>query len=328
VFDASAFGGWIPYGYGISANDDAEAQVWAPEDIVILTDGLCSSTCALFVELMTHQAGVRTVTVGGRPTTGPMQAASGSRGARVYEARELDDDFRFVADIIKNTTATALLPDRSDSGIWITSAGINVRDQVRDDDPTPLQFKYQAADCRMYYTLKNVFNMTRLWHDVATAAWDDPSLCVEGSTGFPTGRNTTSTQAPPVRTAEAPVVDLSLGEFVGYVANDTSGFQDSGDFPNTEIYNCKTSADCNGSQCLKTAIKCNGILTPVMACLPKCSSLDYSCSGSSDCQYYEITASKLNAIEGRFVYWTRDVSVGLCRPRKATPWLVCPKSKV
>jgi hypothetical protein len=98
--------------------------------------------------------------VGGRPNTGPMQAVSGSRGAREYDASQLDADFEFVSETIENTTAAALLPNRTDHGMWINTAGINIRDQVRASDNTPLQFKYEAADCRIYYTKANVFNMS------------------------------------------------------------------------------------------------------------------------------------------------------------------------
>ena len=71
-----------------------------------------------------------------------------------------------------------------DSGVYVAVLGVNLRDQVRLDDSVPLQFKYEAADCRIFYTLDNVYNMSRLWRDTVTAAFDDPSLCVEGSTGF------------------------------------------------------------------------------------------------------------------------------------------------
>lgn len=55
---------------------------------------------------------------------------------------------------------------------------------MRASETTPLQFKYDAADCRIFYTLDNVYNMSRLWRDAATAAFDDPARCVDGSTGF------------------------------------------------------------------------------------------------------------------------------------------------
>lgn len=90
---------------------------WAPEDIVLLTDGLCSSACALFVEMMTRVKGVRTVVVGGAPTPGPMQAVSGNRGAALYSSDDLDSDIGFVQR--HNVTNGSQLPPRgneTDSG--------------------------------------------------------------------------------------------------------------------------------------------------------------------------------------------------------------------
>ena len=296
--------------------------------MIQLTDGMCSSTCALFVELMTHQAGVRTVTVGGRPTTGPMQAVSGSRGARVYDASELDEDFEFVSDTIENTAAAALLPNRSDTGIWVNSAGINIRDQVRENDNTPLQFKYEAADCRIYYTLANVFNMTRLWRDAATAAWDDPSLCVEGSTGFPTARNTSSTQPPPKRTAQAPNLDHdpNLAAFVANsTGNDMGGISALGSRPTGAITSCKTNSDCSGALCQSTPLRCGTLFKPVLACLPRCTSANpYACPGNSDCDYDAPLPSKLNAAIGRSANFGRQIQQGRCRPRGPTMGLACP----
>jgi hypothetical protein len=38
VFDSAAFGGWVPYGYGIAIDDNPDPAPWAPEDIVIVSD--------------------------------------------------------------------------------------------------------------------------------------------------------------------------------------------------------------------------------------------------------------------------------------------------
>jgi hypothetical protein len=56
---------------------------------------------------------------------------------------------------------------------------------------------YQAANCRIFYTLANVYNLDQLWHDAATAAWDDDTLCVEDSTGYPSAVNATSSKTAP-----------------------------------------------------------------------------------------------------------------------------------
>ncbi len=84
-----------------------------------------------------------------------------------------------------------------------------VSDQIRQADTTPLQFKYEAANCRIYYTLDNIYNMTRLWYDVSAAAFVDSSLSVDGSTGFSKTNNTNPT-TPPKHAAQRPVLSLNI----------------------------------------------------------------------------------------------------------------------
>jgi len=55
-------------------------QYFAAQDIVIVYDGYCASTCTIFSELMRQQGGVKAVAMGGRPTPGPMQAVGGVKG--------------------------------------------------------------------------------------------------------------------------------------------------------------------------------------------------------------------------------------------------------
>lgn len=294
VFSWGAFDGYeLPDWY--------PEQPWAPEDIVLLTDGLCSSTCAQFVEMMTQQ-GVRTVVAGGRPGPGPMQAASGNRGARLYSADLIDTDIAWVR-AIDNTTHAAL-PEVRDPGIQMLSyAGLNLRDQVRADDPVPLQFKYQAANCRIYYTLKNVYNTTRLWLDAAAATWDDETLCVAGSTGYASSANTTAAKTPPPRSAQqqhpvalnalVPSLDVNtdantplLGLESG-ISKDTSG-----------ITVCATK----GSQCGprykavdKVKVDCGSKNRTMCVCLPLCSgSVAGSCPGDLTCKNRSSVQSKVS----------------------------------
>lgn len=51
-------------GYGTRRNF---TQPFAAQDIILLYDGFCASTCSLFSEFLRTQAGVRSVTFGGRP---------------------------------------------------------------------------------------------------------------------------------------------------------------------------------------------------------------------------------------------------------------------
>jgi hypothetical protein len=51
---------------------------WRTQDVIIISNGLCSSTCHFFVELM-EQLGVRSYAIGGRPGHFPMQAVGGTK---------------------------------------------------------------------------------------------------------------------------------------------------------------------------------------------------------------------------------------------------------
>lgn len=85
---------------------------------------------------------------------GPMQAVSGSREAIDYSAERLDYDFATAQSL--NDTANDQLPQVRDPGVYTTWFGFNLRDQIRKDDTTPLQFKYEAANCRIYVSHSTV----------------------------------------------------------------------------------------------------------------------------------------------------------------------------
>lgn len=148
-------------------------------DIIILSDGLCSSACALFMELMRHEAHVKTIVVGGRPDYTPMQAPSGTRGAANYQLQQMDDDIEAALSI--NNATAAYLPTDRQSGLFITEASVNLRDQILQEDisRTPLQFQFEKADCRIFYTPHTWYNFTNLWHYAAKAAWENSTLCIE-----------------------------------------------------------------------------------------------------------------------------------------------------
>ena len=149
------------------------------------------------MEMMHHEAGVRTVVVGGRPETGPMQAPAATRGALSYDSVSLDIDIGNAETI--NATTSGYLPNRAeDSVLWISTISFNMRDQIRKGENIPVQFVYEAANCRIFYTFNTVYNYTNLWQYAADAIWTNPALCVQGSTGYVTTNSTYSnTQGPP-----------------------------------------------------------------------------------------------------------------------------------
>ncbi|KAG9236435.1 hypothetical protein BJ875DRAFT_456406 [Amylocarpus encephaloides] len=203
------------YGYG--ARPANTSQPYAAEDIIILSDGLCSSTCSIFMEMMHHEAGVRTVVAGGVPAYGPMQAPSLTRGARLYGVDDtLDANINYAQAIAEFFDRPSTLPNRTEAlSFSMTSSGINLRDQVRQDDDVPIQFKYEAADCRIFFTPKTFYNYTALWQYAADAIWKKPSLCVNGSTGY-SSVNVTKTAAPPqtVLVPAQPVKPPELGAVI------------------------------------------------------------------------------------------------------------------
>ncbi|KAI9663679.1 MAG: hypothetical protein M1821_007169 [Bathelium mastoideum] len=207
LFDESDLGIDFPDCYFDNSCDDS--TLWQGKDIILLTDGLCASACTLFVEMMTHDAGAQTVVVGGRPEPGPMQAASGSRGARSYSSDELDGDFATTVE--KNASAGNQLPQVRDPGMLITYFGFTLKDQIRPSASTPNQFLYLPADCRIYWTFANVNDYGRLWRDVWNARYNDTSICVPGSAGVTAPAKNTAN----VRQKRAtPATDVSIGEYI------------------------------------------------------------------------------------------------------------------
>lgn len=168
----------------------SRTRPFATEDIIVLTDGYCASTCSLFVEFLTQQAGVKTVAVGGRSASpvGPMQAVGGVRGANVYQWYSISS-FAAEAQALANGTSregvanemfskysTKPMARAADYG-----GRVNVRDNIRkgDAEQTPTQFIYEKADCRIFYEKEHVVDVTTLWKSVYDVVWGG-AQCAEG----------------------------------------------------------------------------------------------------------------------------------------------------
>ncbi|POS79172.1 peptidase S41 family protein [Diaporthe helianthi] len=167
--------------------------VFDPNNVVILTDGTCGSTCTLFSYLMIMQQNVKTVVVGGRPQTGPMQSIAGVEGAQVFPFNELQ----------QAALATLVLappeqqPQLNQSELGVIAEGyllqrsavagdggaINGKNAFSQADAqTPLQFLMQPAQCRFFYTKDMIYGPEAVWKRAADATFKDPQgLCVEGS---------------------------------------------------------------------------------------------------------------------------------------------------
>lgn len=198
-------------GYGSLAN--IPPQPFPASNIALLLDGACASTCAVFAEMMRTQAGVRSVVVGGLPSSAgaPAVGVGGTKGAETLHFDQVADKAAAVRALLDNSDA--------DDGAWQRWSGvlggagvdavansstvrrrtakdggslnaqINYRNNYRqgDDSGVPLQFVRDYADCRLWYTVPMVYSPVPLWERVADAMWKDGdgglAACVAGSTG-------------------------------------------------------------------------------------------------------------------------------------------------
>ncbi|PVH89189.1 hypothetical protein DL98DRAFT_614302 [Cadophora sp. DSE1049] len=161
-------------GYGDRQNF---TQPFAAEDIIMVYEGYCASTCTLFSDFMRVQAGVKSIAMGGRPNTSPIQGVGGTRGANNYQYEYI----RLLSTVALETATaeeqanwtktikyTDLPQNRS------TDCSVNVRDNIlrsHIEDGTPAQFLYEPADCRLFYEPAMISDVTSIWKRAADAAW-------------------------------------------------------------------------------------------------------------------------------------------------------------
>lgn len=155
-------------------------------------------------EILHTQANVRTVAIGGVPRNAPMEGIGGVRGGPIQNV-EMLLQWASVAytnaepEISAKWNDTALgafysigncegLLKRAAYSSNKASANVNNADSFRigDATQTPLEFVYDPADCRLFYTHQMVKNVTNTWQGVADAMWGSENgimKCVPGSTG-------------------------------------------------------------------------------------------------------------------------------------------------
>jgi hypothetical protein len=183
--------GIVPTGYGTRSNFTEDP--FRAEDLIILSDGICASTCSIFLELMVQQSGVRTLAVGGRPQTGPMQPVGGTKGTLVLPSTYLQALSALVVAAFATTTSQATewldyVP--TPFGIAVQDASVNFQDNIRaglENDGIPTQFLNDTASCRIWYEPQMFMNVTMLWEKTSQVAFGgnggglDEGKCVEGS---------------------------------------------------------------------------------------------------------------------------------------------------
>ncbi|KAK4611768.1 Peptidase S41 family protein ustP [Fulvia fulva] len=179
-------GGIIVSGYQNHTN--FTRTPFKPEDIVIVTDGYCASTCTIFAELMRHQGGVRTIVLGGRPNADIAQAVGGTKGtnsnkwSNIFYFTQIPFEYQYIHN--NSFYETTALGRYNDLALYRSVAAVvNARYGFRqgDEEGPPLQFKYEPADCRIYYTPEMAVSMVAVWKTVADSAFRGVNHCVAGS---------------------------------------------------------------------------------------------------------------------------------------------------
>ncbi|KAL8372183.1 hypothetical protein RB595_001807 [Gaeumannomyces hyphopodioides] len=179
-------GAFTLMGFDTSDTGAPQEPPFKPEDVIVVTDGSCASTCAGIAGLMTREAGVRSIAMGGRPQEKPMQAIGGTRGG---EVRQLDflQKFSGAATMPRPPSGVKLHPTTApplEPTVLSGVASINWYNEYpigAPADAPPLQFVYEAAHCRRFFRPENVRDPQTVWQDVADVAWRG-AKCVKGST--------------------------------------------------------------------------------------------------------------------------------------------------
>ncbi|KAF8858784.1 hypothetical protein BDZ45DRAFT_802182 [Acephala macrosclerotiorum] len=214
------------YGYP-GENSETFPQPFPAENIVILTDGFCASACSIFAELLTRQLGIKTVVVGGRPQNAPMQAIGGTKGSLAQTFQQLQVLSQAVynaseyipSDLVEaaNETLPGLnpLPLGANSATALSKWSVNGADNIPrgDDLQISLQFVFEPANCRIFYSESTILSPRNLWMQVADIAWKG-GKCAWGGMDTDVSINGTgvgdSTQTVPTSAAGAKLVIASV----------------------------------------------------------------------------------------------------------------------
>lgn len=151
-------------------------------------------------------AGVQTLAIGGlADDSTPMQKVGGTKGWLTWTLQSLSG-FSFYGYMYANETTQASWKGTEIEAMNQSTAifqrannfQVNAADGIRkgDDTQTPLQFVFEAAECRIWYTVPMIFDVSTVWAAAANTRWGN-GTCNAGK-GWDSDDATNSTnQVPP-----------------------------------------------------------------------------------------------------------------------------------
>lgn len=231
TYDMGAGGGVIVSGY--ANNTKVAPSPFNASNIVVLTDGACSSSCGIFVNLLVDQAGVKNVVVGGRPNGQAMALVGGTQGGEDLSFEFIHDYATAAIEISERVNGKGSEKATKTHKILDTLAGnapllpfplstpsVNFRDNIADGDKsmTPLQFTSRPADCRTYYTADDIIAVNRTWIRIMTGvAKSGDGLCINGTVSVWQGGSPTKATPQPSSSSAAAVVSIDLSWSAAWV---------------------------------------------------------------------------------------------------------------
>ncbi|KAI6317443.1 hypothetical protein MCOR34_003978 [Pyricularia oryzae] len=169
-------------GYG--PNDTPPEPYFEGKNILIVSDGFCASTCTVISRLLINEQGARSLALGGRPLKAPMQTIGGVKGAQVVKFQLFQD---LLKDALQKVPKDTKLPDNLPKIANVpllpslSKLSFNFRNAYESADSlTPLQFLYEAAHCRRFYTDDMTRKPVEVWKVAVDVAFRG-GKCVEGS---------------------------------------------------------------------------------------------------------------------------------------------------
>ncbi|KAI0545894.1 hypothetical protein F4679DRAFT_575849 [Xylaria curta] len=175
-----------------------------PENIVIVLDGYCASTCTLFSQFSIHDAGVKTVAMGGRPSKkGLIQGVGGVKGSQSYGYADV---LANVQEAIAFTNDSAIIKTLSAYDSYVIDrnqvSSLNVKDEILRShikDGTPSQFVAEYSDCRLWWTEAMINDVSEVWKAAASAAFKGGKCAYGGITAphsYPSESKRSTAPAP------------------------------------------------------------------------------------------------------------------------------------
>lgn len=211
---------------------------FAAENILLIGDGNCASSCSVFVQLMMGLANVtNTLAFGGRPNSDPMPFVGGVRGSESLSFDTLSTTIDAVGAYVVNRTQQGrpvLSQDQLTQALDLRplpvkelplqfgGGHINFRNSYYPNSDLCLQFDHQAAGCRLFYTAENIRWPASTWNDAADAMWGNSSKGCKAPANNVTSSASSSLNGNPSGTSSGSGTAASSSNDAGAMA--LSGF--------------------------------------------------------------------------------------------------------